>query len=605
MTTLTAPSVAAVAAKAATAIQKDVAFAYPKENKNNPPIVSPRPNLKEQSATAAAVASSSRSSSVSSSIAKSRTAAAPAAAAPVTVPKKKPKPWCSLVKPKKEKKETKTKAKHPRHSKKAMPVSKKNQKEILPCLGDHGESTISGSNRVVAKQPQSILSSSSSAPLSASASASASFVSPSRPRPPLISRYCGCCGDILSTKAYGFDEQGRDRRALYEQRNTATNNCNPINRNKLLEAAESVKQALAKGKHKKSTKASRAKMKRAKKSYWHPEINHQHHLHKDIAPWPEESLQMDMTIIEGLISLKNTPKDEVDCSCWKQGAGKKLSSVYNSDNLRFPPKTKKHKAATKLLSSNTKSSSSKTKIAASRKKSLAKGANSITASNAAEVVVSTKTVITKCPKTGKKIKKTVRVVKKLVKKKQKRSPLSIHSSNGKLFTAATTATKGAVTLADATPKKVRSLGPTTTLGKEPTASATTTTTTTTTPKQQPTHPWMFAGSNSGSSSKTHGSNNKKREHFMEDEDSCSDDGGFSDAEGNSTKKRRRNDEKADPDLRERLMNCPLKDGVLFPSQQELMELTTIRKRNALQTFYKRFNELRQFIALFGDGELQY
>ena len=72
--------------------------------------------------------------------------------------------------------------------------------------------------------------------------------------------------------------------------------------------------------------------------------------------------------------------------------------------------------------------------------------------------------------------------------------------------------------------------------------------------------------------------------------------------GISLKKRRRNDEKADLELRDKLMNAPLENGRMFPSQRELLELTTVRKRNALQTFFKRFNELRQFIVIFGDGK---
>lgn len=404
-------------------------------------------------------------------------------------------------------------------------------------------------------------------------------------QPPLISRYCGCCGDILSIKAYGFDENDRDRRLHFHPHDGTGSVCDP---EKIREAAESVKLNLKNKPTKsssKSTKASRKKKKLAARGGGIMDHHYHHESLKGLDPWPDESLRMDMTILEGLISLKNARGDEADCRCWKdsnvtpkESSKRELSMAALGGKSSSPSlngKGKKLKVA--------KAAVGKAKTAVKKKATLTKGGKSITAGT--PEVVSTKTVIVTCPKTGKKIKKTVRVVKKIVKKKR---PLP------KTPGGATTA----VSKEPTTPSATDAPATATTTTPSPTGSSGSKPKTAAIPS--------FSSMGSGTTEKPDqrsGSGSKKRNHDEDEDDSASDDCSDDDIGGSSSlnKKRRRNDEKADLDLRERLMNCPLENGPLFPSQQELMELTTIRKRNALQTFYKRFNELRQFIAIFGDG----
>eukprot|EP00531_Pseudo-nitzschia_arenysensis_P000520 CAMPEP_0116144978 /NCGR_PEP_ID=MMETSP0329-20121206/16322_1 /TAXON_ID=697910 /ORGANISM="Pseudo-nitzschia arenysensis, Strain B593" /LENGTH=1028 /DNA_ID=CAMNT_0003640501 /DNA_START=11 /DNA_END=3094 /DNA_ORIENTATION=- len=429
----------------------------------------------------------------------------------------------------------------------------------LSTVGYHDESeTNSNSNSSRAKKQ----------PLSDSTT---TITTPSR-YPPLVSRYCGCCGDILSTKAYGFDKDGRDRRLAFHP----YDRIGTIERTKLQEGAEAIKQNLIKGKSKssKSTKASRKKKKlAARNAALYMEIGpNQHDFVRGLDPWPEEAIEMDMTILEGLISLKTAPLEEVGCRCWRADTSSSSSKLAAGKAVSPNGKTRKLKLAT-----TNKFTAGKTKVIPKKKASaLAKGAGSLTSSNGVTTeVVSTKTTIVKCPKTGKKIKKTVRVVKKLVKKKLSKTKaipgLAGAVASGKLSDTAAGATAALSNNNNKT--------------KIPSFSV------------------LGAGQKDPSSLAQGKSKAKKRSLHEDDEDggSCSDD--TSDEGGSSLKKRRRNDEKADLDLRERLMNCQLENGPIFPSQQELMELTTIRKRNALQTFYKRFNELRQFIAIFGDANV--
>ena len=394
-------------------------------------------------------------------------------------------------------------------------------------------------------------------------SSSSSSSTPHRSaHPPLISRYCGCCGDRLTLKAYGIDKEGKDRYTLFHQHERIYLT---IDEQQFQEAAEAIQQNTKPKKTSKSTKASRKKKKlfssRSNGSaQWHYhhnlELNRNHHQNeflKNLPPWPQESANMDRTILEGLMALKYSPMEEVACSCWNN-----LDSNMNpATGKSISPKTKKLKAGAKLTPG-------KTKVALKKKSALAKGATSLTGSPAITEVISTKTIITKCPKTGKKIKKIVRTVKKL-KKKLVKKLVAVPGATGASPKSSPTVTGVAKQKAPST--LIPSFSSLATPSKD-------------TPKQQ------------GSAGKS-----KKRGHDDEASGSSDDD------ESVALKKRRRNDEKADLDLRERLMNCPLENGPLFPSQQELMELTTIRKRNALQTFYKRFNELRQFIAIFGDGTL--
>jgi hypothetical protein len=491
------------------------------------------------------------------------------------------------------------------------------KKEVFATVGHHDEMCEENANGASSSSSSGCGCGKTKKPATTTtttASSTSPCLSPSSPsnHPPLISRYCGCCGDILSTKAYGFDEENRDRRLRFHPQDNGIG----TDRERIREAAESVRQRLLKGKNKsakssKSTKASRKKKKAAAANRNSIHDNHYHDFFGGLSPWPEESLKMDMTILEGLISLKNTHSDEVGCRCWHgqttshQSKGS-VSNSFGGTKSSLPQPTTKAKKA--KASKGSAFGSSKAKTATKKKTTLTKGAGSCVSKISPEVV-STKTVIVRCPKTGKKIKKTVRVVKKLIKKKRSSLLSNTYLTGAALVSAATlkgasssTAQAGVASTSiprSASQKKaaipsfsVLGSGNKENRGKSDNVAS---------------KGGGSSGNISSSSSSNNSSSSKKRsrDSSNEDEDceSGSDDGSDDGTGSSSLKKRRRNDEKADPDLRDRLMNCQLENGPLFPSQQELMELTTIRKRNALQTFYKRFNELRQFIGVFGDGEL--
>ena len=537
-------------------------------------------------------------------------------------------------------------------------------------------------------------------------------------KPPLMSRYCGSCGDILSMKAYGYDEFDRDRRLRFHPEDegvlsgvAGSGTSGTVagvlqGRDAIRAAAESIQKRLmssstttiaASSSSAKLVSSSSSRSKKKSKNndkieqqqqqqYKEQQYKEQQELLKGLSPWPEESVRMDGTILEGLLSLKKTPKDQVLCQCWNQPVvttpqlkikqDYDLAMVMTQFGGKYVPTTTKtttKKKTTKAIKNKTKVVVKKAKNGAKKAKIGAKSSSSISSNSPAgtttttTTTVSTKTVIVKCPKTGKKIKKTVRVVKKLVlkklKQKQQQSKRVIHklpvgSAHFAAAVAAARAKDATIDTAAANAAATNATGTTATTAMMATMATISTTTATTTPiapyksRKKASSPLLSgdkenrsgtpditksSSSSSSSSKKRSRDNNSKNDdddnnnNNADDDDDGSDDddgnsydgddddddgsddgsdnyggespgGSCSGGPGISLKKRRRNDEKADLEVREKLMNCPLENGPLYPSQRELLELTTIRKRNALQTFYKRFNELRQFIAIFGDGE---
>ena len=372
-----------------------------------------------------------------------------------------------------------------------------------------------------------------------------SAVDPIR-KPPLMSRYCGKCGDLLSRKVYGYDELNRNRRMIFHP-----NNDSAQRRNAISAAVKRIVTPIT--------------------------IEEKELFLRGLPQWPEESMKMDETIIEGLLRLKHTPKDEALCRCWTEPD---ISLDLKHDLAMAIPlkKTKSKTIGTAAAAVNmTKKISTKQFTPSNSTGSTAKKVKVIKKKKATKLPFSNrniKTVVIKCPKTGKKIKKTYRIVKKLVKTKQ--NPHKTHAS-GVGNTTAAVATK-------LTKKRM------------PSDKSTDIRSTKTTITSQQLTCKTDCDSPDGIVTSGRVDNDDVDDTYSEENDD-DDESAQRYHNGILLKNDQRNDEKVDLKLREKLMNCPLKYGPMFPSKQELLELTTIRKQNALQTFYKRVSLTRVFFPL--------
>lgn len=422
--------------------------------------------------------------------------------------------------------------------------------DATPTVEEHHEESIQD---IKPKPQESSFQKPPSSPLLSNQAENQNTSQPLPENLPLMSQYCGGCGDLLTIAPYGIDKTNNTeyRKVLAS---TYLNNYH-IDQAPILQAAQQVQQNLIPTRTTKSknTKAARKQRKLVAAA------NTTRELTKGLSKWPEEELRMDMTMIESLLQLKHAPLAAVSCKCWHPDHDPLQMSPGSSSPGSKPSSPR---SAKKLKLYNSKQQAIKAKSGASLAKKKMKAVGGLP-----QEIVSTKTIITKCPKTGKKIKKTVRVVKKLVKKKLSPSQLPAPGLSPKALAGLTKQQLGGAIGGSASIKNLSPASKKKALLLQSGATG------------------MASGASSDLSKKRGREEAGSDDHLQYFEHP----------------KRRRNDEKANPELRDKLMNCPLENGPLYPSQQELMELTTIRKRNALQTFYKRFNELRQFIVIFGDG----